>query len=605
MPDIPLRSCEEGQPLVELEEGGQPARLRYDVPASTAIRTKGFIPLGYPTDYFKEEYRTAPPPEENPWPPVDPTPGPDEPPSTGVSEIPPERRWQPTQPFDPGPLEHGIAWTPKLDLISKSFSGFDALKALTLKTQVTTVPAQEPETGAPRELATFDRILEFGIARPTLEEIDRNLQARRLPLFGSTLWGAPVVNYVAEPKAEEVTPRLFIIEHYVSASYLRDYGAGRTIKTFSLLPGEKTTISIRSFRQTTELRSKTENVLDSYSEKSADEFEQMLQSEVGKHQSSSDKASSMVSATDTDTYGGGGNAGVNLGIVSIGGEASGSSTNTEKSERTTSSARESAVDSSSKALDRHVAQSSAARDVEIKTESQQSATAKAEDEETTVRTLENINHSRVLNFVFRQLAQQYVTVTYLAEVQIGFANGYPNRTRIERLDNLNGLLEDVLEEEHVAKVRKDILREVNSIPDKDGTLTQFIEKVQGQMVDPETGEQIQREPYWRKRRDLEQEVEEIGVKAPGVVLDVSERILQTDAVVVEALLGQAEALDCYNQRLQDAAGTRADLENQERAQAIEIIGEIPDAVAKAEAYKSVFGNCCPTPQTVLDGGGDA
>lgn len=85
----------------------------------------------------------------------------------------------------------------------------------------------------------------------------------------------------------------------------------------------------------------------------------------------------------------------------------------------------------------------------------------------------------------------------------------------------------------------------------------------------------------------------------------SERILQTDAVVAEALLGQAEALDCYNQRLQDAAASRARLENQERAQAIEIIGEIPDAVARAEAYKSVFGDCCPTPQTVVNGGSDA
>lgn len=41
-------------------------------------------------------------------------------------------------------------------------------------------------------------------------------------------------------------PTFLIVEEYRLSNFLGQYGAGRTVKTFSLLPGESTTISVTS-----------------------------------------------------------------------------------------------------------------------------------------------------------------------------------------------------------------------------------------------------------------------------------------------------------------------------------------------------------------------
>jgi hypothetical protein len=80
-------------------------------------------------------------------------------------------------------------------------------------------------------------------------------------------------------------------------------------------------------------------------------------------------------------------------------------------------------------------------------------------------------------------------------------------------------------------------------------------------------------------------------------LDVNKHILRTDSVVADALLGQGEALDCFNLRTQDAAAMEAHLKNTELLQKMDIVGAQDTAVGKADAYKKVFGDCCETIQT--------
>lgn len=62
---------------------------------------------------------------------------------------------------------------------------------------------------------------------------------------------------------------------------------------------------------------------------------------------------------------------------------------------------------------------------------------------------------------------------------------------------------------------------------------------------------------------------------------------------MDAVLGQGEALDCYNMKLQDAATERAYKENEELQQKIDSVNEITDPIEKADSYKKIFGNCCP------------
>lgn len=77
----------------------------------------------------------------------------------------------------------------------------------------------------------------------------------------------------------------------------------------------------------------------------------------------------------------------------------------------------------------------------------------------------------------------------------------------------------------------------------------------------------------------------------------NKRTIRINAVFVDALLRQGEALDCYNMKLQNEATITANLENNKIQQAIEIINSIEDPIQKATLYKKVYGDCCDVPQS--------
>lgn len=244
------------------------------------------------------------------------------------------------------------------------------------------------------------------------------------------------------------------------------------------------------------------------------------------------------------------------------------------------------------ALDTHVTNSSNSREIEVNTET--SSLQISGSEESIVRQLENINHSRVLNFVFRQLLQEYITITYLNDVSIVYSNGYPESKRVVKLANIDTLLKEVLVEDCVEDVRKGIIKLLCSVQDYEGTTTPFIECIEEEIQDCCSGDEPYFNKYIRKRKGLSQTYK--GITVPGIIMDVRSRILRTDAVVVDALLGQGEALDCYNMHLQDEAVKKAQLDNTAYQQQINIIDGINNNQKKAELYKKVFTDCCDVPQ---------
>ena len=102
--------------------------------------------------------------------------------------------------------------------------------------------------------------------------------------------------------------------------------------------------------------------------------------------------------------------------------------------------------------------------------------------------------------------------------------------------------------------------------------------------------------YVRVKKDLEQVHE--NRKVQGIILDVTNRILRTPSLVVDALLGQGESLDCYNQKLQDAATQNAEMQNRKLEQALRIIDTIERPEEQAQLYKKVFTECCDVAQSV-------
>ena len=103
---------------------------------------------------------------------------------------------------------------------------------------------------------------------------------KRPVLYSDGLGRIIKTNFVTieDPRTEK--PELMIALELKMSSYLGDYGAGKTIKTFSLLPGEKTSISIRTYQLDEITKVLAQNVLDSYSQSSAEDLQNSIQNEV-------------------------------------------------------------------------------------------------------------------------------------------------------------------------------------------------------------------------------------------------------------------------------------------------------------------------------------
>ncbi|MBK8473750.1 MAG: hypothetical protein IPL33_17195 [Sphingobacteriales bacterium] len=117
-------------------------------------------------------------------------------------------------------------------------------------------------------------------------------------------------------------------------------------------------------------------------------------------------------------------------------------------------------------LAKHVQNSNSNREVTINSNTQDSYTESVETG--IVRELANPNQSRVLNFVFRQLLQEYVTLTYLADIKVAFSNGHPESFRIVSLAELDLLLYEVLNTSNTAtyvEEVKEMLRCAYTLPD--------------------------------------------------------------------------------------------------------------------------------------------
>ena len=401
-----------------------------------------------------------------------------------------------------------------------------------------------------------------------------------MPIISAKFGGFQTrVNLVKEP--ESPNPRIYIIEEYKTSSFLGDYGAGRTIQTFSLLPGEKTTISVKTYRDSSSTKTKSENLLDSFSQSSADEMEDFLEEE---NSSSSQSTSSSSNKAKVE-------ASVSGVIAKVVGASASGGYEYNSNKTSSRTANSSAVN---RALSRHVSESNSNRNIEVNTSTTETVTEG--EEHLTVREIENINKSRVLNFVFRQLLQEYVSITYLSNIRIAYTNGYMESLRVVDVEDIDMLLDEVIEKSKIEEVKGRILREYLSILNYKNDFIPFIEQ-QNVTIDPEKifGESEEK-TFWRKTNVVDKyNLGNITLDIPGVILQVQTNILRTQSLVADAILGQGEALDIFNARAQDAISIRENITNLETIQQLEVINSIDDSNVKAEMYKKVFEDCCNCP----------
>lgn len=548
-----ISSCTPGEPLTKLEEDGQAAILNYNLPQSTTYEVTSFLQLDIDESLFHSRERAVPP--DNYW-----------------------QRLDDARKQNDSILEHI-----QRVLVGRAYSPISEIMNVGLN-----LTAQQRQTASGVKFKAGNISVSTASSEFSTEYIAHKIDEGFRPVLYARPSGTQGLRFA--PRPGKPTPSIFLVLHLRMASFLGDYGAGQTLSTFSLLPGEKTVIEIRDYRHNTTTSTTSESILDSYSESSMDDLQTTLEERTTQNESST------TSDTDTMSADLGVSGGVNLGIVKLGADVSGSAS----SVNTATEAVSNQVDSLNSAVDHHVQTADTQRQIEINTDV--TSTSISETETTTTRTLENMNRSRVLNFVFRQLLQEYFTLTYLENVSLVYSNGYDLNRRTGTLESTDNLLRAVLSSpKAVEKVRNDIFVQLCNIPDHTGQKVSFIERAVDKAVnciDPSATPAAVL--YVRKRR-IQQTYRDKTVD--GVILDATHRVLRTPSVIVDALLGQGEALDCYNQQLQEAAFTGAQLTNQaaelanagvrldhaKAQQAMAVLDGIADPVQKAELYQLIFG----------------
>ena len=489
------------------------------------------------------------------------------------------------------------------------------------------------------------------IAGLTLDYIVRQMMKGFIPEVFQDANGKIKIGFREKPSNPK--PKLILLEEQKLCSYLGDYGAGKVVKTFSLLPGEKTEITVKSYKDYKSTYSKTsiqsetdvtstyysddekstssqaENVLDSFSQSSVDEFQKQIEDRTQVDNSSS------TSSNSTDKTEKKGDARIRLKAGEKNYlETTGSVATTNVTGSTSNQTRQDMVSTLNSSLESHVQNSSKNREVEVNTttgnernqskggnnssSSELTTTTSEEiskteqDESLTVRKLENINHSRVLNFVFRQMLQEYISILYLNDVRLVFSNGYKESIVQFKISSLQGFLDKYIIADKRAEVKKAILIHFCNVSDYQDVKHSFLEKVIEEYNDCDSGTPDETYTYYRKKSGLSQTYSTgtFSFTVPGIILSVANHMLKTDSVLCDALLGQGEALDCYNNRLQEASADQAELKNaryeQETARlsekmlaeinkvttALNAINAIVDPAEQAQAYKDIFGECC-------------
>lgn len=381
------------------------------------------------------------------------------------------------------------------------------------------------------------------------------------------------------PVDETPEPQLFLIEVYGVSSILGDYGMGRTVRTFTLLPGETTTIRIKTWRSTKQSIKTASSIIDSHNQSARDRFQDQIQKETTDKATSSKTEKWHVEAQAKASWG--------FGSAKVTAGASGEY----------QSGREQFSRQAADSVREHAAESSSRRELSVTSSTE--VTEETGAESNIERTITNVNMRRVLNFVFRELNQTYTTKLHLKDIRVGFTNGLSGTWREESISGLRGLLEEVIVPTKIDETAKKILKIASVVFDASDTPVRLLESITYDDInDTYSVAEFERDAngdlaaptpskYYRfKRGPLTQRNAKNPV--PGALLSENTTVMRTDSVFVEALLGEADALDEYAMEIQQAAATEKTLQNNRETLLQQIVADIGDQQKKAEAASLLF-----------------
>lgn len=412
---------------------------------------------------------------------------------------------------------------------------------------------------------------------------------------------------------QRIFPKIMFFEKIQISTFLGNYGAGRVIKTHSLFPGERTKISIKNYQKTVTKESSKVNfgssILDSVTEEAAVDFENSTKSESSSKFTESEM-DILNSQSNSSSKSGSGSASALWGLAKASGSGSSQQSSQTTGEWGTREAREETASNVESALFKHSARASSKRDLEINTSSEQksSTTTTEETEQVIEREIENVNVSRTLNLVFRQMVQEFISVIHLTDVKIGLydetAGPYPQYA----IHELDKFIEEYFSDDPdvQALVLQNIISELFYIFDYQNQPRPFLEVARLNFPQNEISLQNifggldvtvplpESVSYMRVNKNLRTKLADREfIEVPGVVLKENVITMRTEGVVVDAFLGQGEALDAYSQGLQTESVRQQIIDNnlkEKECEKLELGLEIirNEDEAKAELFEDIF-----------------
>jgi len=335
------------------------------------------------------------------------------------------------------------------------------------------------------------------------------------------------------------TERSFSIIEYVDLStFYGRYGAGRTLNTFTLLPGEETEITVNTYKDSAAQSTEASTIFDSFTEEAANALENTIEEE----QSNAEQydQSRGAHAEVRGSY-----SGFGASVSSSLGESESESLARLEMARTVMSA-----------VSKHAARASSKRDVEVNTTTERQV--KDGSETKVVRQLKNINSSRTLNFVFRQINQEYISILHLVDLRVAFIGGGEGTYAEEDISNLQSFVSTYVKEEFVQDVVNRLYSKVQFITDYKDETRELLTKKEFERppsIFSTEEDTVPSASYYKFDNDiksvldLSQDDGSFNVEVPGVILAYGTNVLRTDGVIAEAILGQGEALDQFGNEL--------------------------------------------------------
>lgn len=362
-------------------------------------------------------------------------------------------------------------------------------------------------------------------------------RGERIRLFPVTADdGSSAAGYEFVPSFQPIAhgeARVFLQEHYTLSNFVGDYGTGRIVNTFSLLPGETAELRVSTYRDETVSTRSSASILDSSSQDSFESFAETL---------SEDTSLDTIDRTSSST----------AKVRAHGGVAPGFAFGSARADLdSTSNVRRDFHRTVASSVRRTANRASSSRDVYVDTSVE--STVEQGREDVSIRTVSNINTGHTLNFISYQMNQQYHSVLHLTDVDIGFDDGKGNITVLP-LYQLQRFLDAFVIADKQGTVRERLLAELAAITDFRGDKpADFVLARDTSLTAPSEATRNSGTTVYSTNPEFVSEYEIAAgvapIRVPGVIVDVQPVVMRTDGVYVEAVVGRSSAWDNYTEQL--------------------------------------------------------